>query len=251
MGMKPKKYLGQHFLKNKNVARKIIEAANVNKDDVVLEVGPGKGALTEILLQKAKKVIAVEKDKELADFLMDKFKGQKNLSVINDDILKISARGGNYKIVANIPYYITSYFLRKFLESDFQPVLMALMLQKEVAERIVARNSKESLLSISVKAYGQPKIIAKVSAKNFLPAPKVDSAIILIDNISKNFFKKNKIDEEKFFQLLRQGFSHKRKLLKNNLKIDTEVLQKCKIPPLARAEELSLEQWKHLYFVIF
>ncbi len=244
--MRPKKYLGQNFLKNKNIARKIVEAANVNKDDIVLEVGPGRGILTDILIRKAHCVIAVEKDKELADFLMDKFKGQNNLSIINDDILRFKIKNSNYKIVANIPYYITSQFLRKFLESDFQPILMALMVQEEVAERIVARDGKESILSISVKSYGQPKIIAKVLAGNFSPVPKVDSAIILINNISKDFFRKNEISEKCFFTLLKLGFSHKRKLLKNNLKIDAKILQKCKISPLARAEELDLNDWECL-----
>lgn len=259
-----RKYLGQHFLKNKKIARKIVEAADVKKSDTILEVGPGRGALTEILLQKAKKVIAVEKDKKLADFLMDKFKDNKNLEIVHYDILKFnpkifSLKPDKYKIVANIPYYITSHFLRQFLESNCQPSLMALMVQKEVAERIIAksanRRSKESLLSISVKSYGQPKIIAKVSAKNFSPAPKVDSAIILIDRISKDFFRKNKIGEERFFRLLKLGFGHKRKLLKNNLRqmLDTRCLtltkgfQKCKIPALSRAEELSLENWKCLF----
>jgi 16S rRNA (adenine1518-N6/adenine1519-N6)-dimethyltransferase len=265
--MKPKKYLGQHFLKNKNVARKIIEAADVNKDDIVLEVGPGRGALTEFLVQRAKKVIAIEKDKELTDFLMDKFsaeggKRQKKLIIIHGDILKLKNKKlkiKKYKIVANIPYYITSRFLRQFLESDFQPSLMVLMVQKEVAERIIARDKKESILSISVKAYGQPRIIAKVPAKNFSPMPKVDSAIILIDKISKDFFNNtnihdvgrqkvnNKINEGKFFQLVRHGFAHKRKMLKNNLKISAETLQKCKIPALNRAEELSLKDWNCLY----
>lgn len=254
--MKPKKYLGQHFLKNQNIARKIVESGNVNKNDVILEVGPGKGVLTRILLQKAKRVIAIEKDKELADFLTDKFKDNKNLKIVHYDILKFnpeifSLKPYKYKIVANIPYYITSRFLRQFLESKYQPSLMALMIQKEVAERIVAKNKKESLLSISVKSYGQPKIIAKVPARNFLPVPKVDSAIIIIGNISKDFFNPpaggNKIDEKKFFQLLRLGFSHKRKLLKNNLKIGFEILQKCKIPALARPEELLLENWRCLF----
>ena len=260
--------LGQNFLRNKKIAEKIVEAAKVDKNDIVLEVGPGKGVLTEILLQKAKKVIAVEKDKELVRYLKDRFVHYKNLSVINADILKFSIfnfqfsnkfkiQNSKFKIVANIPYYITSHFLRKFLQSDFQPSLMALMVQKEVAERIVARDGKESLLSISVKSYGQPKIIAKVSAKNFSPEPKVDSAILLIDNISKNFFSAEggsasggKINEQKFFQLLRLGFSHKRKLLKNNLKISPEILQKCKIPALSRAENLSLENWKCLFYKI-
>jgi 16S rRNA (adenine1518-N6/adenine1519-N6)-dimethyltransferase len=193
-------------------------------------------------------------------------KGQKKLSVINEDILRFNpdtlrGRGSDprrlrsgrrsYKIVANIPYYITSHFLRKFLESDYQSILMALMVQKEVAERIVARDGKESILSISVKSYGQPKIITKVPAGNFYPKPKVDSAIILIDKISKNFFVKNRINEKKFFQMVKQGFGHKRKMLKNNLKISTETLQKCKIPALSRAEELDLNNWKCLYKNLF
>ena len=121
---------------------------------------------------------------------------------------------------------------------------MVLMVQKEVAERIITKNSKESLLSISVKVYGKPKIIIKVPAGNFVPKPKVDSAVIQIENISKNFFKKNKIKETEFFRFLKLGFSHKRKLLKNNLRVKAEILQKCKIPALSRAEELSLENWK-------
>jgi 16S rRNA (adenine1518-N6/adenine1519-N6)-dimethyltransferase len=251
MAIKSKKYLGQNFLRNHNIARKMTEAADIGKNDIVLEVGPGRGILTNILIQKARRVIAIEKDKELADFLMDKLKDNKNLKIVHYDILKFnpkkfSLKSYKYKIVANIPYYITSRFLRRFLTSNYQPSLMALMVQKEVAERIMARDNKETLLSISVKAYGRPKIIVKVSAKNFSPAPKVDSAVILIDKISKDFFKKSGIEEKHFFGLLRLGFGHKRKLLKNNLKISPEILQKCEIPALSRAEELSLNDWKCL-----
>ncbi len=267
--MKIKKYLGQNFLKNKNFAHKIIEAAVVKKNDIILEVGPGKGFLTEELVKKAGSVIAVEKDNNLTDFLTDKFKGQKNLRIVHDDILKFvpknyGLKAKAYKVVANIPYYITSHFLRKFLESDCQPSLMALMVQKEVAERIVARDKKESLLSISVKAYGKPKIIASVPAGNFFPKPKVDSAIILISDISKDFFgKKDIIDEKKFFEFLRFGFRHKRKLLKNNLSsffalakpsvrssasdISYKIFKKCEIPALTRPEELTLENWRCLF----
>ena len=183
---KPKKSLGQNFLKSEKIAEEIVSAGEVGPDDIVLEVGPGKGILTEKLLEKAKKVIAVEKDEELAEFLKDKFKNNPKLEIIRGDILKFSPMSrrdldiGRYKIIANIPYYITSHLLRTFLESDYQPSLMVLMVQKEVAERIVGakrkakRNfsrftlprsgagsdasqnfvlpsSKESLLSISVK----------------------------------------------------------------------------------------------------
>ncbi len=264
--MNHKKSLGQNFLKNKNIAERIAEAANIKKDDIILEVGPGQGALTDFLLQRSEHVIAVEKDKNLIDFLTDKFKDKRNLKIVHDDILKFkpqnfSLKNNKYKIVANIPYYITSRFLRQFLESECQPSLMVLMVQKEVAERIIAKDEKESLLSISVKVYGKPKIIIRVPAGNFAPKPKVDSAVIKIENISKDFFRKsyshleaglpsdNKIDEKKFFQLLKQGFGHKRKMLKNNLGVQAEILQKCKIPPLARAEDLSLENWKCLSLI--
>ena len=277
--MKPKKSLGQNFLKSEKIAEEIVSAGEVGSDDVVLEVGPGKGILTEKLLEKAKKVIAVEKDEQLAEFLKEKFKNNPKLEIIRGDILKFSPMSrrdldiGRYKIIANIPYYITSHLLRTFLESDYQPSLMVLMVQKEVAERIVGakrkakRNfsrftlprsgvgsdasqnfvlpsSKESLLSISVKAYGRPEIIRKVPAGYFSPAPKVDSAVIKISGISKNFFQD--IGEKKFFETVKKGFSQKRKMLINNLKAQKDDFTACNIDEKARAENLSLEQWKCL-----
>jgi len=277
--MKPKKSLGQNFLKSEKIAEEIVSAGEVGSDDIILEVGPGKGILTEKLLEKAKKVIAVEKDEQLAEFLKEKFKNNPKLEIIRGDILKFSPMSrrdldiGRYKIIANIPYYITSHLLRTFLESDYQPSLMVLMVQKEVAERIVGakrkakRNfsrftlprsgagsdasqnfvlpsSKESLLSISVKTYGRPEIIRKVSAGYFFPAPKVDSAVIKISGISKNFFQD--IGEKKFFETVKKGFSQKRKMLINNLKAQKDDFTACNIDEKARAENLSLEQWKCL-----
>jgi len=276
---KPKKSLGQNFLKSEKIAEEIVSAGEVGSDDIVLEVGPGKGILTEKLLEKAKKVIAVEKDEQLAEFLKEKFKNNPKLEIIRGDILKFSPMSrrdldiGRYKIIANIPYYITSHLLRTFLESDYQPSLMVLMVQKEVAERIVGakrkakRNfsrftlprsgagsdasqnfvlpsSKESLLSISVKTYGRPEIIRKVPAGYFSPAPKVDSAVIKISGISKNFFQD--IGEKKFFETVKKGFSQKRKMLINNLKAQKDDFTACNIDEKARAENLSLEQWKCL-----
>jgi len=245
--MRPNKFLGQNFLKSREITGEIIKAADLGQGDLVLEVGPGKGILTEALLKTGAKVIAVEKDARLVDFLQEKFKSAKNLKIIHGDILKLNPRYAlpvtRYKIVANIPYYITSRFLKTFLQSDFQPFLMVLMAQKEVAERII--NKKGSLLSISVKVYGQPKIVKKVPASCFFPKPKVDSVILKIENISKNFF----IDtnEIKFFSLIKQGFSSKRKTLKNNLILsNTECLTECGIGEKARAEDLSLENWKCL-----
>jgi 16S rRNA (adenine1518-N6/adenine1519-N6)-dimethyltransferase len=172
------------------------------------------------------------------------------LELINEDILKIENLGlERYKLVANIPYYITGEILREFLSNRTQPEKIVLMLQKEVAERIVAKNGKESILSISVKAYGEPKYIRKVEKENFKPKPKVDSAILLIKNISrKNFFE---IDEKEFFNLVKKGFSQKRKLLSNNLKDilkekTKEIFENCKIPLKSRAENLSLSDWQCL-----
>ncbi|MBU1159781.1 ribosomal RNA small subunit methyltransferase A [Patescibacteria group bacterium] len=266
--MKAKKSLGQNFLTSQKIVEDIIRAADLRPDDVVLEVGPGKGILTQAILEKIPygKLIAVEKDKRMVEYLEQKFKNNKNLKIIHSDILKFdicnlfeicNLKFGNFKVVANIPYYITSHFLRIFLQgnpehAEGQPSRMVLMVQKEVAKRIVARDKKESILSISVKVYGAPKIIKKVPAKYFSPKPKVDSAILLIDNISKDFFRDcatlNVAQyEKKFFTLVKQGFSSKRKMLKNNLKmLDTGCLIRCKIPQNVRAEDLSLENWKCL-----
>ncbi len=252
--------LGQNFLTSPNIAKAIVESANIESSDVILEVGPGKGILTEELIKYAKKVIAVEKDIELVEFLKEKFEGTENLEIIQGDILDFTSYQlpvTDYKIVANLPYYLTSHFLRQFLSVENQPKLMVLMIQKEVGERILAKDKKESILSISVKAYGNPKIIKNVSARHFLPKPKVDSVVIKIDNISRNFFvgssASHRIDEKEFFKMVKLGFSQKRKMLKNNLKISGEILKKC-LPPQAgqvsekaRAEKLSLKDWKCLY----
>jgi len=155
-----------------------------------------------------------------------------------------------YKIVANIPYNITGEILRGFLESDHQPASMTLMVQKEVAQRIVARDGKESILSMSVKAYGTPKYVQKVPAMLFNPKPKVDSAILHIANISKDFFVEHKITEEQFFTVVKQGFAQKRKKLTNNLNIDGEVLERVGVEPKARAETLTLEQWGQLSHIL-
>src|SRR3989344_4466575 len=196
----PRKILGQNFLKSETALRKIVEAGEIKQNDIILEIGPGKGALTEKLLGTRCKVLAIEKDDSLCEFLKEKFKkeilsGQINL--IHGDILEFTPRTYNldprpYKVIANIPYNITGAILKKFLSAENKPEAMTLMVQKEVAERIVARDGKESLLSISVKAYGKPKILFKVGRGNFFPAPNVDSAVIKIENISDKIFKKNK-----------------------------------------------------------
>ena len=252
--MRAKKSLGQNFLTSQKFVNDIVEAGSVTKNDTVLEIGPGKGILTEALLKKGCTVVAVEKDVRLIEYLETKFAteiSKKRLKIINADILtlnitKTGLKNQKYKIIANIPYYITGKLLQMVLSGDIQPSKIVLLLQKEVAERI-ARDKKESILSISVKVYGKPKYIETVPARYFKPVPKVSSAIVSINSISKDNFKE--IDEKMFFTLVKTGFSQKRKRLIGNLKILRDktalenVFQELKIDPNTRAEEISVEMW--------
>ena len=241
--MRPKKSLGQNFLKSKKAIGDMVRAAGVSRGDTVLEIGPGKGILTESLLEAGAKVVAVETDRELIPFLQEKFAEyleSKQLEIIEADILEFDVNLKQYKLVANIPYYITGAIIRKFLESDFQPTSMTLLVQKEVAERIVARDGKESILSISVKAYGEPSIISKVSKRYFTPEPKVDSAIIHIAHISKDNFKK--VTEKAFFKVVKAGFAQKRKTLGKNLSQIGAKLPNW-LPEKVRAEDIKLSDW--------
>lgn len=251
-----KKSLGQHFLKSERALSAIIEAGSLNTEDTVLEIGPGTGNLTKKLLNTGVKVIAVEKDDFLFESLKDLFKKEilsRQLNLIHEDILDFDLKdfkNKKYKLIANIPYNITGAIFKKFLETENQPSTMALLIQKEVAERIIARDKKESILSISVKAYGNPKFVEKVLAGSFVPPPKVDSAIIAIENISKEFFKD--FSEKEFFEMLHAGFKSKRKKLSSNLKT---IFEKDKVEKTflalgidenIRAEDLSIENWKNL-----
>ncbi len=282
---KAKKSLGQNFLKSTLALHKIIEAGNLSKTDTVLEIGPGKGALTEQLLACNCRVIAIEKDRGLFEFLQNKFQKEivdKKLILVEDDCLNFEPKSyqlkpKTYKLIANIPYNITGAILKKFLtmneEEGGQPERMVLMVQHEVAKRIVASSprhggaSKESILSISVKAYGEPKMVMKVPARYFSPAPKVDSAVIAINNISRKNFNSpleeyplgggGRIStpakatpqegnlEERFWEIVKTGFAHKRKQLAGNLKgvVKDEILKNFE---KKRAEDLSLEDWIHI-----
>jgi 16S rRNA (adenine1518-N6/adenine1519-N6)-dimethyltransferase len=251
--LRPNKALGQNFLMHARIAERIARVAGVENAPVVLEIGPGTGMLTRELLKVAKKVVAVETDKELFEKLQTDFAEEitnGRLALVNSDIraFDILSLPRGYALVANIPYYITGEIFRMFLESENQPNSMTLLVQKEVAVRIVAnpergraaRAKKESILSLSIKAYGTPKLEFSVPRGAFVPAPKVDSAVLSIAGISrKNFATKE--EEEKFFTLLHAGFAHKRKLVRNNL---TEAgLSAGTIPEKARAEDLSLATW--------
>lgn len=259
MKIKAKKSLGQNFLKSKKALIEIVKAGEISLDDLILEIGPGEGALTEKILETGAKLIAVEKDDRLIEFLKEKFSKEINLEqlkIIHGDILEIDLdflKNKDYKLIANIPYYITGLIFRKFLSGNIQPKKLVLLVQKEIADRIVARDGKESLLSLSVKVYGEPKKIMKVEKENFSPKPKVDSVILLVDNISKDFFEN--ISEELFFEVIKTGFAHKRKMLIANLKELSEkmggknlkeIFSVSKIPEKSRAEDLKLEDWKNL-----
>lgn len=268
-----------------------MKAAALTKKDVVLEVGPGKGVLTELLLQQAGHVIAVEKDKNLVQYLKEKFADAKNLTLLQGDILKLSNISevgppkylktmGQYVIVANLPYYITSRFLRMALEgtlfsnpaskqrvgknheagssSDsekitFRPMRMVVMVQKEVAERIVAMPPHMNLLGVSVQAYGTAKIVLRVPREQFSPPPKVDSAVVSISDISDHFFQEHDVEPKQFFTAIKKAFSQKRKMLRNSIKLSgveppTILCRKSDFRHIQelmtkRPQELSLKEW--------
>ncbi|MDD2646760.1 MAG: 16S rRNA (adenine(1518)-N(6)/adenine(1519)-N(6))-dimethyltransferase RsmA [Patescibacteria group bacterium] len=269
--LKPRRERGQNFLINPLIYRQIIEAADIQRDDTVLEIGPGLGYLTELLAERSGRVVAVEIDKNLLTILRQKFTYSKNIELVGDDALKINLEKlklKNYKLVANLPYNITGAILRKFLDSDRKPKSLILMLQKEVAQRIISLPPKENLLSLMVQFYGRPKIVKIVSKNNFWPKPKIDSAIIKITTTNQesntlvrpvcwtNGSRTNRqIDKKKFFSLLRAGFCSPRKYLISNLikqeifsRTDGEsVWRELKFNPKVRAQELSLEQWEKLF----
>ncbi|MFA6190460.1 MAG: 16S rRNA (adenine(1518)-N(6)/adenine(1519)-N(6))-dimethyltransferase RsmA [Candidatus Staskawiczbacteria bacterium] len=260
---RPSKGLGQNFLIDKNVLRKIIEASNIKPTDIILEVGPGIGILTQELAKHAKKVIAIEKDFTMCEVLKETLSDLKNIQIENCDILKFienwKLKIENYKVVANIPYYLTSPLIRKFLENPpggEQPQEIILMIQKEVAQRICASPPKMSLLAVSVQFYAEPKIISYVTKNCFWPAPKIDSAIINIK--PKNNFNKE-IDVDAFFKVVKAGFSQPRKQLVNNLttlkyldgvKLTKEEisnwLSKNNLKSNQRAESLTINDWENL-----
>lgn len=248
--------LGQHFLIARWAAKRLVEAAALKRGDHVLEIGPGKGALTRELLAAGVKVIAIEKDEALIEKLRGTFAQELadgTLLIVHRDIrdvdpASLGLENGKYSVCANIPYYITGEIIRSFLTARVQPRTIALLVQKEVAMRIVS--DTESILSLSVKAYGKPTYVARIPARCFAPPPKVDSAILLIEDVSTIFLKG--VDEHFFFEVVRTGFASKRKLLSNNLAARFKernwplLYEACTIDRKARAENVSLGKWKCL-----
>ena len=255
--MKAKKSFGQNWLKDQHTLDIIIKSADIEVSDTILEVGPGLGSLTEKLVGTKAQIIAVESDKDLIPSLQQKFIDQKNINIFSSDILKfnLGELAKSYKVVANIPYYLTSNLIRMLLESDNKPKSMVLLVQKEVAQRIVARAGQMSVLAFSVQYYAQPEILTDVSRELFEPVPNVDSSIVKFVIRDKPRFDAN---SKMLFRIVRGGFSNKRKMLKNSLsaalQIDQtmvlDILINCSISQNARAQELDFDQWHRLYLAI-
>lgn len=251
---KTRKSLGQHFLRTRRVARDMADAGTVVRDDFILEIGPGKGMLTEELLGRHASVLAIEKDGALVEHLKRRFEKEitdGQLSLIEADVrsvdldsLPLAAR--RYKIVANIPYYITGELIRLFVTAQKQPTSITLLLQKEVAERI-ARDKKGSVLSMSVRVYGSPRYVKTISRKHFKPVPKVNSAVLVISDISRKRF--TGLKESHFFEVLKAGFAKKRKKLLTNLgdvygaRQVRQSFSALLLKENVRAEELTIDQW--------
>ncbi|MCX6012169.1 MAG: 16S rRNA (adenine(1518)-N(6)/adenine(1519)-N(6))-dimethyltransferase RsmA [Chloroflexi bacterium] len=254
LNIKARKRWGQNFLVDNSILEFITKAAEFTSNDIVVEVGPGAGILTEELVKYTKQVFAIEIDPYLAESLPK----HPNLTVINCNVLDIASEEilngtKSYKVIANLPYYITSPVLRHFLEATLKPDLMVVMVQKEVADNIIAEPPDMNLLGVSVQLYGKPSIVQRVSAEAFYPKPKVDSAIVKI-----SLFKKSPFDVEntdKFFKIVKAGFGNKRKQLHNalsrglNLPVEDviDAMKKTDIDSKRRAQTLSLDEWVILY----
>ncbi|AKG54253.1 dimethyladenosine transferase [Dehalogenimonas sp. WBC-2] len=256
-GVSARKGLGQNFLIDRGVLDKIMAAANIGSDDTVVEVGPGLGILTKALAERAGKVIAVEIDRDLVALLRQTLAETPAVEIVSGDIMEespssLAGDAPYYKVVANLPYYITSAVLRHFLEAQRQPRTLTVMVQKEVARQITAKPPEMSLLSISVQLFGKPKVVSYIPAGAFHPPPKVASAILQIEVLPERRLSSE--DEKQFFKLARAGFGTRRKQLANALSggldlekmIIIELLQKSGIDPARRAETLTIEDWLRL-----
>ena len=253
-----KKSLGQHFLINRGVLNRIVDFIEIQPDDIILEIGPGTGLLTELILSLSKKVIAIELDQDLVSMLRHKFNSYSNLEVIHADARDWDAGsiGKNYKVVGNLPYYAANPIMRHFLESKNPPSKMVLTVQKEVAESIVAKPGNMRILSVAVQMYGKPKIAGHIRPGSFNPPPKVTSSIISIDLYSEPLLAV--VDRESFFGLVRSAFNSRRKQLRNSLSRHIDVtgaimegiLEMAGISPTLRAQDLSIADWGRLHEVV-
>lgn len=253
-----KKSLGQHFLADRRVIASIVDAADISADDLVVEIGPGRGALTRPLVDRAGRLMAVEMDDILAVRLREKYADRLNLSVLTEDAREVdidalAPGGAPYKVVANLPYYAASPIVRRFLEADRKPTLMVVTVQREVALEMVAKPGQMGLLSVAVQLYGAPRIVATVPPRAFRPPPKVTSSVVRIDVFPEPAVAFESVDE--FFGVVKAGFSARRKQLHNSiargLGLEPEtarsLLAEAGIDPTRRAQTLSLDEWAALY----
>jgi 16S rRNA (adenine1518-N6/adenine1519-N6)-dimethyltransferase len=254
-GLQPQKHLGQNFLLDAAALGRIVAAAELSPDDAVVEVGAGVGTLTRLLAEQAGQVVAIELDDGLVAILREQLADLPHVRILHGDVLQMADLGYphlGYKVVANLPYYITSAVLRHFLEKAPRPLTLVVTVQREVARRIVAGPGEMSLLAVSVQFYGRPRIVARIPAGAFYPRPKVDSSVVRIDvGRQPAVALPPGLDEEAFFQVVRAGFSQKRKMLRNSLSAGLglpragveEALARAGVDPRRRAETLSLAEW--------
>ena len=258
-GLDPKKSLGQSFLHDDNILARIVEAAGVTADDNVLEVGPGIGGLTHHLARAAGQVVAVELDQRFMPVLQSELARHSNVTLVHGDILEHDPAGwfdaGDYKVVANVPYYITGAILRHLLSARGKPELMVLTVQKEVADRITAPPGEMSLLAVSVRFYGRAEQLDTIKAGSFWPRPDVDSAILRVDLSEGPLLPL--AEEDAFFRLVRAAFAQKRKQLQKNLrslgyrrKQIMTMLKEAGVDGRRRAQTLSMEEWRAVYKVL-
>ncbi len=251
LGLRPRKELGQHFLVDGSALRHILAAADLGPQDTVVEVGPGLGILTAELCRRTGRVVAVELDQELAQALRNLFSDQANLTIVTGDILDLDPAqlvSPPYKVVANLPYYITAPVLRHFLEAGSKPTLMVVMVQREVGNRILAQPGQMSLLAVSVQFYGRPRLVSRVPARSFYPAPKVDATVLRIEVYPEPPLAE--VGATRFFAAARAGFAQPRKQLRNSLAQGLGVvpaqaeglIRAAGLDPTRRPQTLSLEE---------
>jgi 16S rRNA (adenine1518-N6/adenine1519-N6)-dimethyltransferase len=259
--VQPRKSLGQSFLVDRRALERIIEAAELGPEDIVLEIGPGLGTLTRLLAAEAGRVVAIELDRRLVEILKQTLTDLPNVEIIHGNILELNPadllerqRGSfQYKVVANLPYYITSAILRHLLTAKVKPKLMVVTVQLEVARRITAEPGDMSLLAVSVQFYGRPRIVTRIKASAFYPSPQVDSAVIRIDVGDQPFVEVD--DADSFFEVVRAGFTQRRKQLRNALSAElalpasevAQALSRVGVNPKRRAQTLSVEEWVRVW----
>ncbi len=260
LGIEPKKSLGQNFMVEPNAVQRVADAAKLTPSDAVLEIGAGLGALTDVLAKQARRVVALEIDNRFLDYLYSRYAHAPHVQIVQADVLDTDLRllmgedADDYKVVANVPYYITSAILRHLLESSAPPSLIVMTVQREVAERIIAQPGEMSLLAVSVQFYGRPSLVARLSPANFYPRPEVESAILRVTPHPEGPPVPHN-EAEAFFRVVRAGFSQPRKQVKNSLAAGlltsadeaARWLEQAGIDPRRRPEKLGVDDWVRIY----